>query len=426
MTCGLESGIELHFEESGTTVEPESVDIRSDREQYAFGSFESGEIQGLIVDSRYRAFEPVSVYFGGELAYRFFIPEGGLTFKNDLRNDKKTEFELPDAARVLERGSISQSWDLVNLGTMVEDIIDARKDPHNVITDVKFTDGFDPNSEFALEADDRLGFGSISQDIIEFITNEPAITADVGNLTLDGESPAEALGMLAKKHGFDWWADRHGTLYIGQLGNRGKSVTTRLGGNGIRLKEYNIAQKSHRVGGVEIAGQYESYTVKEERSLPQEGASSTVLNTKRLRPMASAEVPEVDGESLKLEATDITSLSQLERDAIYQLLKRMMEDSSGNIVVNGMASEDVAGIAGLEVGDYILVDESVRRCAGDVEVGPFLINGIQHRASPRRGWQITLECSRIPKEGSIETQSFYYDPTDEKAYDESLIVDRNG
>jgi hypothetical protein len=53
----------------------------------------------------------------------------------------------------------------------------------------------------------------------------------------------------------------------------------------------------------------------------------------------------------------------------------------------------------------------------------FLVTSIHHRAGPRKGWQISVEVTRIPNPERLRSVSTFYDPQTDRDYESLRTYD---
>jgi hypothetical protein len=411
MTCNIEPGVELHFEVSGEVVTPSEVDVQMDTAHYASGKFEASGPEGEVVSVEYEPYEPVSMYIGDHLAHRFYIPENGVKFQNDLGKDRKAIFNLPDAAQILSRGAVSESWGLAALDFIIEQLFSYREDEHNVISGLNIgPEGVFSDEElreiYPLDRDESDdGF---IESLFHLMVDEQAFKNSVETLSLDGKSPAVGLQRLAEDYNFSWWVDNEGVLQVGVRGQDAGATETKLGGETVKLKSYNITRAFRQNNAIRALGQYQTYNLETE---------DATLQQKRLMPIATAVAPGLDGSTKQITGVGARTLDDLELAVSRGLYQEVMADTGGNMVINALASNDTETLAALKPGDIITVDESIEACQNGVVTGPFQIQDVQHRASARIGWEIIIECAQIPPQQIELKQSYYYDPENAEVLD---------
>lgn len=428
MACGLHEGIQLHFLRSGIRVVPHDVDIRADYRHYAHGQFELSEAAGKVVANNHTPREPVHVLFDDHIAHRFFIPPEAVEFVETFDQKTIAQLDLHDARKVMGFGSFSKKWDVVEVGVAVEEIFNTKDDPESVITDYRFT------SDVDLE-DLRIGVSDLLEDIVTPLEVDVPVLSDaedsildwitdaglglvgdsdgkatVDGFNFDGITPLEAMHEVVTEFGYTWWADTTGTLHIGSFGSHGQVVGTVAGNNEFALKRYNVVESANKINRVKAESGYTTLV----------GVQGIAQREKQLQILAEASAPNVSGSTLHIESEQSQlEPAELERAVANHLYLQIGDDVNGNIVVNGLATENVEGLARLTPGDHILVDDSIEsECNKDVLTGHFLVHDVHHRANQRTGWEVTLRVSQTVTPGDIQTKSVIFDPTDGKRYDD--------
>lgn len=415
--CGLHGGITLEFLSSGMEIRPLEVDIRLQRRNYAHGQFVLSEEAGKYVAQNHDEAEPVHVKFDGNIAYRMCILEDAISFETNLDEDVEATLDLHDAIKVLSRGSVSKSWEKVNVRSAVEYIMDHRDDPNFVIQDFGFVTQevaeerlFTPNPIEGFDLGEREA-NAISEWIIGIFSDSEY--QGYGGFDFENVTPLEMLTTVMNEFGVNWWVEDDGTVMFGPDATYGQTVATVSGNNTIALQRYSVTEKSNKINAVRISGpQNVSF---EDSPFGYQPPSARRAN---LQPIVEAKANDIEGSSMYLEAKRQTSLETLEQTALRALLQEVLDDTNGSFVINGLASTNIPAIAALDVGDHVFVGSGVEAdCNDNVVTGHFVVREVHHQASTRRGWRISVEVARVPDTDQIETSSFFYDPLEDKKYD---------
>lgn len=452
MTCELTEGIRLEFLSSGIEVRPYDADIRARRRNFAHGNFELSEEAGQLIAEERTDAEPVMVKFGGVPARRMYVPADAVTFERDLNGFTKAELTLLDARRVMERGSMTESWSAISFGDAIDRIMAEVDDPEGVITSYSFVSkedseqvrrrllGENRSLEQAQEEGAGIRFyvpggGSIvtaaeetSTQLLRFIdqnTGIDALSDEVfAGFDFDKVSPMQAMNRVVTEFEENWWVEPDGSLYIGTDGTRGQVLGTVAGDNSIALSRYSVTSDGNRVNTVQVSGPYNA-TIEASADntwLSGLNIADKIKGQKNIKLIAEASDPTIDGSAYAAPPSEQKTQSTpeaLERAAVGLLTQKMMDENSGSIAVNGLASRNVEGLAKLDIGDHIVIDRSIEtRCDKDVLTGPFIVTSIQHRVNDRQGWHIELKVARVPDYDSIRSRSVFYDPTTDNAYED--------
>lgn len=428
MTCGLVDGIQLRFLKSGIVVRPLDLDLRAARRNYSHANIELKEEAGKLVARSREEAEPVIIEFDGVPSRRMYLPPDSISFTTDLDGFEKAELQLHDARKVMTRGNVSKTFESVTFAEVVDHIMSQVDDPHNVITDYGFVDEEDAkDSREAANFGDSLLFSEEQQvaaanklgDFLnETLLNRPNPFNWYSGFEFDEITPLEAMQRVTKEFEENWWVDADGELWIGTDGTRGQVLGTVAGDNQIALKRYSVTTVENRTNSVQISVPTNKFSYNKENIF---GLDFEVKEN-NLTLLVESKDPTING-SVYATTPEEDKMQQspkaAERVATSLLVQKVMDDSSGSMAINGMASEDTDALAKLDIGDHILVDPSIEtRCNKDVITGIFLVTSVQHRVNTRQGWHIEIKVAQIPNYNEIETRSVYYDPIADKKYEE--------
>ncbi|QSG06408.1 hypothetical protein [Halapricum desulfuricans] len=444
MTCKL-TQVTLHFLRSGIKIRPYDLSTQSERNQFNHAKAEISRKAGELLASRGLAAEPVHVIFGETVQDRYIFPEDGVSLGGDRAN-----IELYDSLKVLDRGVASANFDDSSLREIIEFIIDERDDPEGVITGIVHPDEETQGSE-TLSADAFLDKNTplpdfkikqINFDYREFLAKaalgKVGIQLPSGGLHIKEESPLSALLRTQDLFQIDSWVDADGRFHY-----ESRSVVdteTFLISADLRryaLTEYNVIVSSGKVSRVHYTSSLKykiidaSFEVDDllfpiKYLYKESGARTVSPNGVSAHGVASIDIP--NGHSISPDPPkNIHGPQALEAAATRRLLAEHLDNKSGNIVINGVASEDKARLTNMHVGDYVFVfDDLPEKCVRDVDGGFFLITSVQHKINSREGWKIIAEVGSIPL-GAIETDSWIYDESENEKYDTlELYYNDNG
>jgi hypothetical protein len=433
MTCATPDALQLRFERSGIIVEPYEFDIRSESRHYSHGTFRMSEEAGRVVGKRARL-EPITIVIGGHPARRMFAPEEAVEFHQGLEQEEYAEVELYDARKILEYGTFDRSYEEFNIAGVVEDILSAREDPSSVIQSYRFVDAGDVESTrqslgavlFGTPSLSDLQAGPQTRETPDGLLSQPRHAAGgmldylpgVGDInsaiSFDQVTPAQAMTKLLDQQELEWWVDADGVLNIGIDGTYGRLVGVAGGAGNIAVKRYNVTEEYKKTSSVNVRGPYYA------RDAPERERDLYVL--------AEASTSAYDGDTITVDWTHVQEPKELEAVAVRRLYRELRADVDGSLVINGMASRETATVGAIRVGDYITVDDSMNAvCNEGVATGTFQVDSVHHRAGVNRGWDTTLEISRVPAPGTLTTKSVYYSPMTDKRYDslEAYQRDKN-
>lgn len=424
MACDkADAGITIELPRHDVEISPISSDIRMRKRNYMHAQFEVSEAAGKLLSEEHTSYTQSRINMQGEPAKRMVMLDDAVTFNRSLDGKTVANVELQDARKVLLNGTVEKSFKDVDAQEIIEYLLGQYEDPYIVIDGYNFINPGDADitattswffeSEAGADTDelnvdiDPFGLGTAIVDTLGFIDAESA-----GAYTFDfnGETVLEAMQEVMDDFGLSWWVDIDGILQIGPDGGSGQAVAKASGDNNIALARYTVTQDTKTTNAVQI-------------NVPvvniNDARAYSSMNVHATQAIAESKAPELDG-SLHIVSPDrsFASLSQLERVATRTLFREVMEDMSGSMVINGLASSDKEAIRNLDVGDYFVVDNGVEGdCNEDVITGLFMVTSVHHKASPRNGWEITIEVAAIPNPKNLVTNSVLYDATEDKEYE---------
>lgn len=402
MACEQINGeLELHFLEGGFRARPTEVEVREAQGRFVAAEFKFSEEAGRYISANHFEAEPVILYIGDTKAYRFYVPPDPVSIRRRLDREAQARVVLEDAARVLARGNIENSWGTTTLETLFRYIFENRDDPNDVITELRILDEVDKQNLVASIP------GFASDPALEWIIENvsPAgIQYEMGGYDFAGETPLTALQMVAKEAETDIHVDVDGVLTIGPRKLVGDVYSTGADDDNITLSRYDLTQTTDEVKRVQVTGGFNlKYT-------ERRGAQGS--QTKGLKPVAVVEDPGAGGSTVEVDAPSVQTLAQAKEVAGRVLVNQVAKNTNGSVVINAGASDNAVNDLGeLHIGDYFVFGEDIpTKCEENVIDGTFVVEEVMHRIGNRSGWRITLELSRIPDAAKFTTKSFYYDP----------------
>ena len=453
MTCETVSPVWLYFMRSDFWIQPVEVDVRKKNVEFGKGKFELTEQDGHYVSENAAEAEPVMMTFGQWPVHRFVMPSiDSMEYHRNLEGITKATLTLLDGRAVLQRGTINKNWERVELGNAVEYIVENRNDPSNVMSGEIEYSGVSPTAErddldlFGPEAasvvpealglplaDDVESQGDITdipiagetlQDFAvgTFETIEDNTSAEFSEEALfsgfefNGISPLEALGRVVDEFNIQFRVRNDGTLVVGPPGGYGRVGFAAADSDSLSISRYDVTQSSNQTDTVYITGSYTTTNFEREGFLD---VTAVDYDETQLQAHAEATAPSIEGSAIRLEKSNIQSLTNLEDVASWKLLSEIMQDTTGSIQFNGSASTNTAALALMDVGDWLFVAPDVVEsdCSTGVVAGAFIINEVQHKVGDTRGWKTTVEVSRITPANGIETTSYYYDPSTDQRFE---------
>lgn len=430
MTCALPDGVTLRFLRSGISVTPYETNLRAKKRNYMHGQVVISREDGRRIQKFSKEAEPAVLEFGGNVSQRFFVDQDATEFYFDYDDQERARIDLKDGRKVLERGSVNASYSQVSLTDVVEDIIDEnRDDPNSVIENVRFT-GADVRERILVTAEDLFSFlpallkysnpvGNWLKEQFRNLDDNPAKI--YGGFEFDNISPLEAMVRVMDQFSYRWWVDPDGTLWIGQDGTFGNVVGTIADGNEIVMRRYDVVESSSKTNRVLATSE-----IPDTQKSDDLGPTVPRDVKTRLKSVAIASAPSIDGELKRLSSRTTISQGQLRDSATRYLYEEIMDDTNGSISINGLASKDKESLARLQPGDHFIVNEDIEEhCKPGTVTGHFLVKSVSHSVTPRQGWKIAVNVSKTLSHDKINTQSFYYDPTTDTKYDTLEAVQNN-
>jgi len=422
-----EDAITIAFPTTGIEVAPHESDLRLDRRKYAYGDFTLTEEAGELIANNVPDYSKAYIYISDTLAHRMIYFSDNIEFERNLDDDTVVNLELADATKVLQNGTITENFEQVELEEVVDYIMDQYGDPDNVINDYEFDSSVNIEEyRTSLRADSIEGVPILERvgDAEARIMRGAGTKIDnIFNSNLSAEvhdgfdwqkvTPLAALSEVLNEYELDWWVTKTGILRIGVEAVSGKILTPTGSSDSLVINHYGVTTSPDRVRGVHLEGSY--------RTLKPAGEGITTYGSQFDRLVGIAESVDTSSSGTVV-AGDVqkafSSLDELEQITERQLYREMLNQTSGSIGINGLASKDKETLAFIDVGDVIVLDDSFNvACDRDLITGPYLIFGIQHKRNRREGWTINVELTRIPDFDKVETTSVWYDPQEDKEYE---------
>lgn len=435
MTCGRDSGITIELPRHGVEVRPKETDLRMKQRHYARGEFVMTEAAGQLVAETHNELTLAFLKIDGEVAHRMVLIGDAVSFNESLEETTVASVSLQDGRKVLATESVEKSFKDVDAEEVMDYLFDKRRDPENVITGYNFINPGDgeitATTSWFFESDggildqepgqvnldlDPFGLGTQIVDHLGFLDEE-----SLGAYTFDfeGETVLEAMQQVMDDFELNWWVDNDGVIQIGPEGAKGQAVAKASGDNKIALSRYTVTQDTKTTNAVQV-------------NVPvvniNDAQAYSSVNVNATQAIAESRAPGIDG-SLFIISPDrsFSSLSHLERVASRRLYREVMDDTSGSMVINGLASSDIEALRNLDVGDFFGVEAGVEAdCNQNVITGLFMVTSVHHKAGPRKGWEITIEVGRVPNPANLQTNSVLYDALEDKEYDSFAAYQGSG
>lgn len=432
MVCSLPEGITLEFEQSGVIIDVEELDYRAEARNFGYASARVSERAGTVISENAFDREPCLLKFNGNIASRLMLPENGIEFTKSLDERTVANVELRDARYIMDSNVIDKEYEEFTLENVVQDILSERDDPHDVIIGYNFIDGsernierqstvnklyeasesvrepgnffYNPLLQYSIESS-RWFLQDVADNFIDTISG-------ISNaIVFDEITPMRAMQKVMNKVSLSWWIDNSGVMQIGVDGAIGTIVGILNGENDIPLIRYSVTEPARRVDTVSVAA---SADVSDDILL-QPGTTQA----NQLAVLGEATTTEFDGTSVSINIDGRHTPEKVENVAERVLYNKTITDIAGSLVINGLATKDPEMLATLDIGDYLIVDESIgEKCKdSDVTTGLMLVKSVNHRINRRQGWRVTVSVSRMPRPTEIYSNSVYYDASEDKEYE---------
>lgn len=425
MACESADVFSIEFPRSGAEVLVQEADVRIERRHYARARFSLTEVAARELDEFHNVNTLAFVNVNQERGHRMVVPQDGITYDTDTGGDTVANVDLLDARQVLAQQSIEKHFKDVDVRDIVEFLLGERHDPEGVIQGFEFIEEGDEEltattSWFFESGPDQPGEGlsglDLSLDPFDMGTGIArffGVAERLGAYTYNfqGETILEAMEEIMGDFGLNWWVSNSGILYIGPDGTNSQLLGSQSGDNAVALSRYTVTESSKTIDTVQLNGSA--------LSLDDVPVQIRRSNKKAPRIIAEARAENINGTENAIAVNQsFDSLEDLERKAKARLYQELMDDISGSMEVNGLASQDTTALRNLNVGDYFAAGEGIESdCNEDVVTGLFLVTSVHHIMNEREGWNITVELGRIPHPESIVSTSVVYDPLTDKDYD---------
>lgn len=428
MTCGdLSEGLELHFLESGVRIRPIEGQLRFQSGNMRRGQFEITQEAALLLNDRRRTAEPVLVKIDGQTVARQYLPVGGLSIEHDLMNDTVGNLKLEDPLRVFSRSVMSESF-FGSFPVAIEEIMNNRDDPSNVITGTRFADD-DLNVDLQERAAARVPNTSrpSGSKLVEKVEAVDAVVVEdseglQGQFNFNDIDGFEALQQALNMFGLDGWVDATGVLILGVDPSWGEVVGIVDQDDVDSLVNYTVTRNQDPVSNVLVRGTMATAPGNEwlgdfgdSKITAYAYATDTTTNGRR-----------------KVIGTDIavSEIGVLEGYAERELLRATIRGNRGSIEWDGLKSTKRDVLARLDIGSYVEVDgDLVGECAtspNHVDGGTYNINSLTHRWNPREGWRVIADVGEVPLQEDIETNGFFYNPSTGRKWKDTPVYESQG
>jgi len=423
------SAFSIVLPNNDTEVRVLEADVRNQRRKYSRAELVTTEAAGELVAQYAHDSALAFLKLRGEPMRRMaLIGTDAVEFDRTTREETKAIIDLQDPRKVLTQSTVEKSFKDVSAEKIVSYLLSQRHDPEGIIQGYNFINKEDARKrEGPLLLSESIDFGGPIGEIIEAQSDLAATPgrlaegilghfgwadkAGLYSFDFNGETILEALSKkVMPEFGLNWWVDNDGILQIGPFGTRSRLHASQAAENNLALSRYSVTTAAKSINAVQIDAPLTD--IVNRRNYPGVDLSST-------KAIAEATAPEIDGGlAMPRIERSFSSLDEMERVAMRKLHEFLMQQSSGSVEINGLASKDIDGLRTMDVGDYIFFDKSISKtCEKDVITGTFMIMGVKHTTGPRVGWKIDVEVSRVPNPDMLLSSSVIYDATKDKEYE---------
>lgn len=435
-TCSFTNGVTLHFLGSGIVLLAYEIDIRIQRNRLSIARAKISVEAGQLLSRRIPvSTDNVELRIDDEIQGRYIFDSQDI---EQNQGDRQAWITLKDPLHALNDHTITVTWDSVTPEVAVNTILDRFEERSRF----KVFEGM----EFASEGVENKVSRSNRQVISDLVNLRPGTTVrervgdddgifararvaaesagvwavdqalDImpkfnspnyaGGFEFDDTPLLSALMQVCEEFGMTAWVDNYGTLRIGLPELTDKEIIPIYGDprkDELTISHYNITQGETDVNRVIAKGSSHWY--------PNQGRY-----TGNLYPEAEAWTGG-GGSILAIEEPlRIRSQAALENYVRAKLVGEYASYKNGNIVFNGLASQDASTLIDLGLGDSVLVSEMVaEHCRQDVDGGHFVINEVHHQINTRVGWQVTVTVGGVPP--LIRSKSYMVDRQSLETFD---------
>ena len=389
----------------------------SDMDRFDYAKVRVSQEAGELIRDAHEFREPVHVLSDGRVVARFFIPDDAVT----VNTEGSAYFDLLDPLQIAQYANINKTFGRNTIEEVVEALVTEIKyhDPNGVLGELFFL-----NTETAgIETDTYAGHPILDLTLLDpiIVGIGRSISKYSGNLIradadfdFQDENAWDALNYVLESVGTQAFTDHHGTLYIGH-----PYFNPVVYGAGhheqlLDMVDYTIPPSVNTIEKVVVRGSTVVEGGDEIWNLFRDAAAA--------RSEAEAKREGVAGDTVYADAPEIGNPLYLERIAENVLMETVYSDNSGNATIDVLSSWEHAynDPRYLKCGDLLAIPDHAGICER-ITAGTFLVSGVQHRISPRHGWQLVVDLGQIITD-EITTTSYKTDMAsgEHMAEDDSL------
>lgn len=436
----MAQGTELHFTKSGIRIQPISVDYESDKTNYDFARVELSRAAGDHINEYSSVPEAVEIVVGERKLCDVYIGEDSLTL-----DDKRAYLELLDGRKVLERGIVDYQENSTTLRNIVDWFAEAVEDADtgNVIRDIRLVGDVDEDQKtedfkqfavdsanFGPEDADNLEEGSVMDTVANYGAWQtraiaglgPLPNVEEGGFDFDQINLAQVLYIIEERFELSSYMTDNRVLEIGDPEVVSNMYAAGEDSHMWEITDYNLTSNPNSVRMVQVKGGYTKVNSYDEATDGTDFSDGVYTDDVQMWAFASTEPPytlfegddlsidevtrrhnshtKVEGRVVPVRHTNETGKEALRKVAIRRLMKELVQKVTGSIKINPLKSSTNGGYPhDIRVGDSIGVfppDEE--HCGkGVIPENLFTVTGIRHRLDGKRGWELELQLSRIPR-----------------------------
>lgn len=389
--------VKVWFKASGIEVQPLTFETRLDDGMDDWGRATFTRQAADVIKDGIIDFEPVDIYAEDTKIWRGFVREDSITVS-------KTDGELTmyDPIKVLDYGYVDKEYQKVNLGDIVEDILENDvHDPHGVLTGTIYPEA-NPNTTklqhgkfFGVGANngggDLFELSATSAGVEDAIRDITPFMSGDGNLDFREETPLEAFREIAEVWDVNVFTTKNRKLAFGFEDSLEDNHGAGRGASLWRLRDFNVPKMQIPFGRVIVKGTTPTFS-----DGNQDWSGAPMRFLKSVDPANRygwASYENYEGPVTVMEYTKSEDPATLQAVASRVLINKFINANQGSLTLDVLASDvGLEAIRDIRVGSYIMTQEN-DNCG--IVGGKFRINGVRHIYDPKKGWLAELDVVSV-------------------------------
>lgn len=434
MTCAL-ADAQLYLPAYDIRVRPFSVTFERDIGRLDHAQLEISRAAGELIGEQLFYVTRAYLSFDGKVLARLALEAEDVTLTRE-----KAIVRLRDPKVALNYGTVDGVYERTTLSDVVGEIMDARDDPHRVLTSYKFTNADETRVSETLRSRyrnvisgvnglrRRFQPGIAARDYVSEHTDNGVIRwfenfeADVivaasrgiealhgvdverGGFEFSGATPIEALQQVEQEFGVQSWVDDEGVLWIGLPQARGTPFVASHYPGALKIREWDVVENASPVTGVVGYGTYKGNDILT-GEVEIAGSEDVQLRVEATWTGESA------GRVVQLSPMRIEDPVEL-ANAVERTLRRYIYDNaSGEFTINPLASSDAFGsVFEIRLGDQIFVVGAESGCGKSIPTDIFAVHGIRHKITPDGGWELSVRVGKLIDSDAVQVRPFIVNP----------------